>query len=279
MSFTCPCCGFPDLSVAPYAELPGPPAPSDAVPPYEDRLGPASYEVCSCCGFEFGFDDNPGASGRGDSFEAYRAGWLDRGAPWFAPSLRPPGWDVDEQLVDAGLAPSRTDQLVDFVAIALEELLDTATDDGDLLRGHAEAPGTPRQRFGMGLDGLLGSVLRSRLRAESCDDLGWLDQTDGLAFALCRRTGTREVEVIAMWHVGLWDNSANSPWLVPVLVHLDLSSTNEPTLRLSGKVGERDPRTGSLVKYERESRAASHRAVTISDDPDTVDWYYEVSWP
>ena len=40
----CPVCGSPELSQAPY---------------FED--GAASFEMCSC-GFEFGFDDDPGAS-------------------------------------------------------------------------------------------------------------------------------------------------------------------------------------------------------------------------
>jgi hypothetical protein len=51
-------------------------------PPYEDLLGRASYEVCSQCGFEFGFDDNPG-TGKPMSFEQYRAEWEADGSPWF----------------------------------------------------------------------------------------------------------------------------------------------------------------------------------------------------
>ena len=40
----CPVCGSPELGQAPYLEN-----------------GAASFEMCSC-GFEFGFDDDPGAS-------------------------------------------------------------------------------------------------------------------------------------------------------------------------------------------------------------------------
>jgi hypothetical protein len=43
-------------------------------PPYEDLLGRPSYEVCPCCGFEFGNDDNPGTAAP-VSFEQYRAQW------------------------------------------------------------------------------------------------------------------------------------------------------------------------------------------------------------
>jgi hypothetical protein len=57
-------------------------------PPYEDLLGAGSYEVCPNCGFEFGFDDNPGGSAIGDSFEMYRAKWEQRGSVRF--SKKPP---------------------------------------------------------------------------------------------------------------------------------------------------------------------------------------------
>jgi hypothetical protein len=43
-------------------------------PPYEELLGPPSYEVCLNCGFEFGNDDNPGTA-EPLSFEYYRAEW------------------------------------------------------------------------------------------------------------------------------------------------------------------------------------------------------------
>lgn len=74
----CPICGWDGLSVLPYAEWPGLPVPADATPPYEDLFGGASYEVCTSCGFEFGFDDNPGA-GEGVSFDEYRAEWIAGG--------------------------------------------------------------------------------------------------------------------------------------------------------------------------------------------------------
>lgn len=46
--WACPICGSVELSQPPY---------------YSD--GSASFEMCSC-GFEFGFDDDPGASGQAD---------------------------------------------------------------------------------------------------------------------------------------------------------------------------------------------------------------------
>ena len=37
----CPVCGFVGLAVSPYNEA-----------------GGGSFEICPCCGFEFGFDDD-----------------------------------------------------------------------------------------------------------------------------------------------------------------------------------------------------------------------------
>jgi len=62
------------LAVPPYESWP-PPAGAHISPPYEEVLGPPSYEVCPNCGFEFGFDDNAGASSNAYSFEVYRKNW------------------------------------------------------------------------------------------------------------------------------------------------------------------------------------------------------------
>ncbi|TWD73098.1 hypothetical protein FB561_6983 [Kribbella amoyensis] len=75
------------LTVKPYAVWP-PPAGLVIAPPYEQLLGPASYEVCPRCGFEFGNDDNPGTA-EPSSFEEYRAEWEADGCPWFEAGQRP----------------------------------------------------------------------------------------------------------------------------------------------------------------------------------------------
>ena len=58
----CPCCGYDGLSCPAYSELGPPPWPRLGEPPYSSHLGFPSYEVCSCCGFEYGLDDDPGAT-------------------------------------------------------------------------------------------------------------------------------------------------------------------------------------------------------------------------
>lgn len=80
--FECPVCGSAELIVAPYETWP-PPEGQVLSPPYEDLLGPASYEVCPNCGYEFGNDDNPGTAPP-QSFEDYRAEWIADGGRRFS---------------------------------------------------------------------------------------------------------------------------------------------------------------------------------------------------
>jgi len=101
-SFNCPCCGYGGLSQRPYRELAKVADACGIGPPYEEHFGAPSYEVCACCGFEFGNDDNPGIS-TPVSFEEYIREWTGSGCEWFEPAKRPEGWRLGEQLRQAGL--------------------------------------------------------------------------------------------------------------------------------------------------------------------------------
>lgn len=68
-TWCCPVCGSPELPDAPYLED-----------------GGASFQMCSC-GFEFGFDDDPGASAQAlpsveANFNRWRAKVLAQAQPW-----------------------------------------------------------------------------------------------------------------------------------------------------------------------------------------------------
>jgi hypothetical protein len=77
---------------------------SDSVrPPYGVHFGDASYEVCDCCGFEFGNDDEPG-TGEPTSFKDYLADWISDGMNWFEPRSKPLLWSLDDQLSHAGIS-------------------------------------------------------------------------------------------------------------------------------------------------------------------------------
>ena len=102
---TCPCCGWDGLELPAYRNLSRASVSDDPVrPPYSRYLGYPSYEVCACCGFEFGNDDEPG-TGEGVSFKAYLAEWIKTGSSWFDPTRRPHDWSLERQLAKAGIKP------------------------------------------------------------------------------------------------------------------------------------------------------------------------------
>jgi hypothetical protein len=87
MKFRCPVCGWPELDKPPRS------AP-----------GGASYEICPCCGFEFGYDDDA----KGLTFEEARKHWIAGGRKWWSASRPAPvGWDATRQL--AGDEPGKAE--------------------------------------------------------------------------------------------------------------------------------------------------------------------------
>ena len=95
--FHCPCCGWPGLLAPAYAQIGPPPWKAHGVPPYEAKYGDPSYDVCSCCGFEFGNDDNPG-TGNAVSFHEHLRQWIGDGCKWFREQEKPRDWDLEGQL-------------------------------------------------------------------------------------------------------------------------------------------------------------------------------------
>jgi hypothetical protein len=47
-----------------------------------------SYDICTCCGCEYGLDDTP----------EYRTEWIEGGCQWFDPEKKPFAWNPSEQL-------------------------------------------------------------------------------------------------------------------------------------------------------------------------------------
>jgi len=70
----CPVCGFNELKEPVFGVNQEP-----------------SFEICPCCGFEFGFDDR-------DSYDDFRRSWIEAGAEWFVLELKPKNWDYNKQL-------------------------------------------------------------------------------------------------------------------------------------------------------------------------------------
>ena len=82
-TYTCPVCGFPGLYEAAY-----------------DKAGASSFEICPCCGIEFGYEDAR------RSHEELRQKWIAEGMKWHFGSV-PSNWNPITQLVKAGFEPPR----------------------------------------------------------------------------------------------------------------------------------------------------------------------------
>jgi hypothetical protein len=81
LGHSCPVCGFPRLHEEPYS-----------------HAHEASFEICPCCGTEFGYTDSA------SSHDQLRANWKAAGMPWRSSVVEPPdGWDPVTQLLDAAL--------------------------------------------------------------------------------------------------------------------------------------------------------------------------------
>jgi hypothetical protein len=81
--YTCPVCGYPELDE----------------PPYDLLTGGPSFDICPCCGCEYGYD----APKPGRSQEDFLRFWIKQGAPWFSPDLKPSDWDLRKQLEEINI--------------------------------------------------------------------------------------------------------------------------------------------------------------------------------
>ena len=75
-SYSCRVCGY-RLGFKPWGE-------DGKTPP---------YEICPCCGAEFGNDDYTVASTRD-----YRKKWVKSGCAWFDAGKKPNGWSCKSQM-------------------------------------------------------------------------------------------------------------------------------------------------------------------------------------
>lgn len=82
MKHICPVCGYGNLSQ----------------PAYFDN-GRPTYETCSSCFFEFGYDDDA----VGITHEQWRQKWIAEGMPWRGHAKEPPHWNPKKQLENIGI--------------------------------------------------------------------------------------------------------------------------------------------------------------------------------
>lgn len=78
MAYTCPVCGFSELTEIPRTEA-----------------GGGSYEICPSCSFQFGVTDDD----RGFSYAQWRERWISLGMLWDKGRTEPPAnWNPQDQL-------------------------------------------------------------------------------------------------------------------------------------------------------------------------------------
>ncbi|MFC1645955.1 hypothetical protein ACFL2Y_02120 [Candidatus Omnitrophota bacterium] len=76
----CHVCGFDGLKEPPY-----------------NKANEPSYEICPCCGFEFGFDSQQ-SKNKEEDYKSYRDEWFKNGAKWFILQAKPKDWQLYKQL-------------------------------------------------------------------------------------------------------------------------------------------------------------------------------------
>ena len=54
-----------------------------------------TYEICPCCGVEFGNEDCSK-----ESTKQYIEKWINEGAKWFEPEEKPKNWNKEEQFIN-----------------------------------------------------------------------------------------------------------------------------------------------------------------------------------
>lgn len=81
--YKCPVCNFKGLFEPAY-----------------DPDGYGTYEICICCGFEFGFDDD-GYKTKEEAYTTWRIKWKEGGCKWFSEyniEFKPADWNPNKQL-------------------------------------------------------------------------------------------------------------------------------------------------------------------------------------
>ena len=80
MKYKCPVCGFNELKEPAY-----------------DKFGCSSFNICPCCGTEFGYHDSK------ISHKVLREKWVIACTPFHFEKEKPKNWDPKKQLENAGL--------------------------------------------------------------------------------------------------------------------------------------------------------------------------------
>lgn len=64
-------------------------------PPHGQSGCEPSFEICNCCGVEFGYEDLTR-----ETVVQFRSVWIANGCKWFDPELQPASWNLDRQMAN-----------------------------------------------------------------------------------------------------------------------------------------------------------------------------------
>lgn len=64
-------------------------------PPWGENYTTPTYEICPCCGVEFGNEDYDY-----ESVIIYRENWINQGANWFLNKEKPQIWNIKKQMMN-----------------------------------------------------------------------------------------------------------------------------------------------------------------------------------
>jgi hypothetical protein len=53
----------------------------------------SSFNICDCCGCEFGYNDATDVA-----LKQYREDWVNHGKAWYKPKLKPLNWSFEKQI-------------------------------------------------------------------------------------------------------------------------------------------------------------------------------------
>ena len=81
-----------------------------AVPISETDLR-QSFNICDCCGCEYGYDDTV----------EFRQKWLENGATWFNPAVKPAAWDLNEQIKQSVPSWNECSEHIATIAISVPD--------------------------------------------------------------------------------------------------------------------------------------------------------------
>lgn len=62
-------------------------------PPWGADGSTPSFDICNCCGTEFGYEDATIAA-----IKKTRAKWLTKSGTWFEPKAKPENWELEMQM-------------------------------------------------------------------------------------------------------------------------------------------------------------------------------------